>query len=76
MSRAQFFLVVVPMLWPVPARAGDVVVVRRGAPIPVSVVRRTRGQWRVVYQADTPPDDVQAAHRRGHLDVMPDARAG
>lgn len=76
MKRVRFFVVLVHMLWPVPARAGDVVVVRPGARVPVSVVRRAGQRWRVVYQLDTPPDAVDAAVGRGELSPMPDARAG
>lgn len=74
--RAQFFLVVVAMVWPVPARVGDVVVVREGARVPVSVVRRKGARWHVVYQADRSASDVRAAWHRGTLEEIPDAMPG
>jgi hypothetical protein len=34
---------------PVPARTGDVLVVRPGTAVPIAVVRLVRGQWAVVH---------------------------
>lgn len=72
--RVRFFLVVVSMLWPVPARAGDVVVLRAGARFPVSVVRQVGTRWRVVYQGGGVGDTLDDACARGELEVMPDVR--
>lgn len=42
------FDVVSPILHPVAARVGDVIVVRVGAPVALAVVRSVRGAWQVV----------------------------
>lgn len=48
MADAFFFDVLDPILHPVAARAGDVIVVRPGTPIPVAVMRRVGTSWRLV----------------------------
>ncbi len=48
-KAAYVFEVVGAFIHPVPARVGDVVVVRPGAPVPIAVVRRVRGTWTVVH---------------------------
>lgn len=74
--RAEFFLVMMHMVAPIAARAGDVVVVRKGAPVPVSVARKVGQRWRVVRQLRSAPDGIQAACDNGQLAPMPDALVG
>lgn len=55
---ALFFDVVGPVIHgDVAARAGDVLVVREGAPVPLAVMRRAGRAWRLVRQG-TPDADA------------------
>lgn len=48
-SAAYLFDVVGAFIHPVPARAGDVLVIRPGTPVPIAVVRRIQKVWTVVH---------------------------
>lgn len=48
-AAAFLFDVIAPFIHPVPARQGDVLVVRPGTAVPIAVVRRVRGTWTVVH---------------------------
>lgn len=48
-SAAYVFDVIEPFIHPVPARAGDVLVVRPGTDVPMAVVRKIRQKWTVVH---------------------------
>lgn len=48
-AEAYLFDVTGSFIHPVPAREGDVLVVRPGTAVPIAVVRVVRGQWVVVY---------------------------
>ena len=48
-SAAFLFDVVGSFIHPVPARTGDVLVVRPGTDVPIAVVRKLKGRWTVVH---------------------------
>jgi hypothetical protein len=48
-SAAYVFDVIEPFIHPIPARTGDVLVVRPGTAVPIAVVRKIRQVWTVVH---------------------------
>jgi hypothetical protein len=48
-AAAYLFNVAGDMIHPIPAREGDVLVVRPSGAVPIAVVRVLKGQWRVVH---------------------------
>lgn len=48
-AAAYLFDVVGAFIHPVPARTGDVLVIRPGTPVPIAVVRRIQKVWTVVH---------------------------